>query len=119
MSWLEQYKKKLVTPEDAVSCIKSNMRVHIHPGCAGIKNGCAGLPAGFSPQNHDPVGEEAMPDEAPRHRGRQRSCPGTPTGLRLASAGTSQADPWPGVAGIGGNPRSSPARLDDRIGALR
>lgn len=34
MSWLDQYKKKLVTPEEAVSCIKSNMRVHIHPGCA-------------------------------------------------------------------------------------
>jgi acetyl-CoA hydrolase len=34
MPWIDQYKKKLVSPEEAVSCIKSNMRVNVHPGCA-------------------------------------------------------------------------------------
>ncbi len=34
MSWVDQYKKKLVSAEEAVSCIESNMRINVHPGCA-------------------------------------------------------------------------------------
>ncbi len=34
MSWIEQYRSKLVTAEEAVSCVESGMRVYIHPGCA-------------------------------------------------------------------------------------
>lgn len=32
--WFEDYKSKLVTAEEAVQVIKSNMRVYIHPGAA-------------------------------------------------------------------------------------
>jgi len=34
MSWIDQYKNKLCTPEEAIKCIESNNRVHVHPGCA-------------------------------------------------------------------------------------
>jgi 4-hydroxybutyrate CoA-transferase len=34
MNWIEAYKKKLTSIEEAVSCIKSNDRVYVHPGCA-------------------------------------------------------------------------------------
>ena len=34
MSWIDQYRSKLVTAQEAVSCVKSGMRVYIHPGCA-------------------------------------------------------------------------------------
>lgn len=34
MSWIEQYRSKLVTASEAVSCVESGMRVYIHPGCA-------------------------------------------------------------------------------------
>ena len=34
MSWIDQYRSKLMSPGEAVSCVESNMRVYIHPGCA-------------------------------------------------------------------------------------
>ncbi len=34
MKWIESYRSKVCTPEQAVSVIKSNMRVYVHPGCA-------------------------------------------------------------------------------------
>ena len=34
MSWIDQYRSKLVTAPEAVSCVASGMRVYIHPGCA-------------------------------------------------------------------------------------
>ncbi len=34
MSWIDQYRRKLVTASEAVSCVESGMRVYIHPGCA-------------------------------------------------------------------------------------
>jgi acyl-CoA hydrolase len=34
MSWQEQYRRKVVTPQEAMLCIRSKMRVYIHPGCA-------------------------------------------------------------------------------------
>src|ERR1039457_1206439 len=34
MSWMDQYRSKLVTAGEAVSCVESGMRVYIHPGCA-------------------------------------------------------------------------------------
>jgi acyl-CoA hydrolase len=34
MSWKIEYKKKLRTPEEALRCVRSGMRVYIHPGCA-------------------------------------------------------------------------------------
>ena len=34
MSWIDQYRSKLVTEREAVSCVESGMRVYIHPGCA-------------------------------------------------------------------------------------
>src|SRR3990167_8770475 len=34
MKWIESYRSKVRTPEEAVSVIKSNMRVYVHPGCA-------------------------------------------------------------------------------------
>jgi 4-hydroxybutyrate CoA-transferase len=34
MNWIENYKSKLSTAEEAVKCIKSNDTVAIHPGCA-------------------------------------------------------------------------------------
>jgi len=34
MSWTEQYRSKLMTASEAVSCVESEMRVYIHPGCA-------------------------------------------------------------------------------------
>ncbi|MGA3315100.1 MAG: acetyl-CoA hydrolase/transferase C-terminal domain-containing protein [Candidatus Korobacteraceae bacterium] len=34
MSWTDQYRSKLVTAREAVSCVESGMRVYIHPGCA-------------------------------------------------------------------------------------
>jgi acyl-CoA hydrolase len=34
MTWQEQYRRKIVTPQEAVQCIQSRMRVYIHPGCA-------------------------------------------------------------------------------------
>jgi 4-hydroxybutyrate CoA-transferase len=34
MSWLIEYKKKLRTPDEALRCVQSGMRVYIHPGCA-------------------------------------------------------------------------------------
>jgi 4-hydroxybutyrate CoA-transferase len=34
MSWELEYKKKLRTADDALSCVQSEMRVYIQPGCA-------------------------------------------------------------------------------------
>jgi 4-hydroxybutyrate CoA-transferase len=34
MNWIESYRKKVVTADEAVKAIKSNMRVYVHPGCA-------------------------------------------------------------------------------------
>ena len=34
MSWEIDYKKKLRTPEEALRCVQSGMRVYIQPGCA-------------------------------------------------------------------------------------
>ena len=34
MSWEIQYRKKLRTPEEALRCVQSGMRVYIQPGCA-------------------------------------------------------------------------------------
>ena len=34
MSWTDQYRSKLMTPREAVSCVESGMRLYIHPGCA-------------------------------------------------------------------------------------
>src|SRR3990170_4930327 len=34
MNWIESYRSKVRTSEEAVSVIKSNMRVYVHPGCA-------------------------------------------------------------------------------------
>ncbi|HXH65559.1 MAG TPA: acetyl-CoA hydrolase/transferase C-terminal domain-containing protein [Candidatus Limnocylindrales bacterium] len=34
MNWQENYRRKTVTPEEAMQCIRSGMRVYIHPGCA-------------------------------------------------------------------------------------
>jgi acyl-CoA hydrolase len=34
MSWEIEYKKKLRTPDEALRCVQSGMRVYIHPGCA-------------------------------------------------------------------------------------
>src|SRR5437660_2580242 len=34
MSWEIEYKKKLRTPEEALRCVQSGMRMYIHPGCA-------------------------------------------------------------------------------------
>lgn len=34
MSWIDQYRSKLVSASEAVECVESGMRVYIHPGCA-------------------------------------------------------------------------------------
>lgn len=34
MSWQIEYKKKLRTPDEALRCVQSGMRVYIQPGCA-------------------------------------------------------------------------------------
>ena len=34
MSWDVDYKRKLMSPGDALRCVESGMRVYIHPGCA-------------------------------------------------------------------------------------
>ena len=34
MSWQEEYRRKVVSPQEAMLCIQSKMRVYIHPGCA-------------------------------------------------------------------------------------
>jgi len=34
MNWLDTYKRKLITAEEAVRSIKSGNRVYVHPGCA-------------------------------------------------------------------------------------
>jgi 4-hydroxybutyrate CoA-transferase len=34
MNWQEQYRRKTVSPQEAMQCIQSGMRVYIHPGCA-------------------------------------------------------------------------------------
>lgn len=34
MLWQEEYRRKLMPARDAVRCVESGMRVHIHPGCA-------------------------------------------------------------------------------------
>ncbi len=34
MSWIDQYRRKLVTAREAVAKVESGMRVYIHPGCA-------------------------------------------------------------------------------------
>jgi len=34
MSWEIEYKKKIRTPEEALRCVQSGMRVYIQPGCA-------------------------------------------------------------------------------------
>jgi acyl-CoA hydrolase len=34
MTWIDQYRDKLVTAREAVACVESGMRVYIHPGCA-------------------------------------------------------------------------------------
>jgi 4-hydroxybutyrate CoA-transferase len=34
MLWESEYKKRLLTADEALSCVQSNMRVYIQPGCA-------------------------------------------------------------------------------------
>ena len=34
MSWIDEYRSKLMTARQALSCVQSGMRVYIHPGCA-------------------------------------------------------------------------------------
>ncbi len=34
MTWQEEYRRKLKTPEEALRCVQSGMRVYIQPGCA-------------------------------------------------------------------------------------
>jgi 4-hydroxybutyrate CoA-transferase len=34
MSWIDQYRSKLVTAHEAMNLVESGMRVYIHPGCA-------------------------------------------------------------------------------------
>jgi 4-hydroxybutyrate CoA-transferase len=34
MSWIEEYKRKLMTADEALSVVQSEMRVYIQPGCA-------------------------------------------------------------------------------------
>ncbi len=34
MNWQEDYRRKVMQPDEAVQCIQSGMRVYIHPGCA-------------------------------------------------------------------------------------
>ena len=34
MSWIDPYRSKLMTAREAVRCVESGMRVHIHAGCA-------------------------------------------------------------------------------------
>lgn len=34
MSWKSDYQSKLKSPEEALQCVQSGMRVYIHPGCA-------------------------------------------------------------------------------------
>ena len=34
MSWDVDYKRKLMSPANAMRCVESGMRVYIHPGCA-------------------------------------------------------------------------------------
>jgi acyl-CoA hydrolase len=34
MSWIDVFKRKIVSPTEALGCIKSGHRVYIHPGCA-------------------------------------------------------------------------------------
>ena len=34
MSWIDQYRSKLMTAHEAMACVESGMRVYIHPGCA-------------------------------------------------------------------------------------
>ena len=34
MSWIDQYRSKLMTAREAVNSVESGMRVYIHPGCA-------------------------------------------------------------------------------------
>jgi 4-hydroxybutyrate CoA-transferase len=34
LKWIDSYRSKVCTPEEAVSVVKSNMRVYVHPGCA-------------------------------------------------------------------------------------
>ncbi|HEY4683479.1 MAG TPA: acetyl-CoA hydrolase/transferase C-terminal domain-containing protein [Candidatus Acidoferrales bacterium] len=34
MSWIDVFKRKIVSPTEALRCIKSGDRVYIHPGCA-------------------------------------------------------------------------------------
>jgi 4-hydroxybutyrate CoA-transferase len=34
MTWIDQYRSKLTTVREAITCVQSGMRVYIHPGCA-------------------------------------------------------------------------------------
>jgi acyl-CoA hydrolase len=34
MTWQDDYRRKVMQPNEAVQCIQSKMRVYIHPGCA-------------------------------------------------------------------------------------
>ena len=34
MSWKEDYRRKVKSPAEALGCVRSGMRVYIHPGCA-------------------------------------------------------------------------------------
>ncbi len=34
MSWAEEYQSKVMSAQEALRCVQSNMRVYIHPGCA-------------------------------------------------------------------------------------
>jgi 4-hydroxybutyrate CoA-transferase len=34
MTWQEEFRRKLVTADEAIRCVQSGMRVYIHPGCA-------------------------------------------------------------------------------------
>ncbi|PWT80126.1 MAG: 4-hydroxybutyrate CoA-transferase [Acidobacteria bacterium] len=34
MTWQQEYRRKVVDPQQAMQCIQSKMRVYIHPGCA-------------------------------------------------------------------------------------
>jgi 4-hydroxybutyrate CoA-transferase len=34
MKWIDSYRSKVCSPQEAISVVKSNMRVYVHPGCA-------------------------------------------------------------------------------------
>ena len=52
MAWQEEYRSKLTTAREALQCVQSGMRVHIHPGCAEPEALVEALMA-RGPQVHD------------------------------------------------------------------